>query len=93
MEKETLKRKIQDEIENATERKMRYTMYLKGEIQIIADYCSDSKNSNNLLMAIKMVKAHAEKMDSYMHSIIESDCKLDSLEWMLDEIEEGGTNE
>lgn len=94
MEKEKTIRKIQDEIENVTERKMRYTGYLKEELKIVADYCKDEPAGDYLWAAVKMIKAHADKMDTYLHNILEADCKLDSLEWVLDELnEEGGSNE
>lgn len=94
MKNQTTIRKIQDEIENVTERKMRYTGYLKEELKIIATYCKEEPAGDYLWAAVKMIKAHADKMDTYLHNILESDCKLDSLEWVLDELnEEGGSNE
>lgn len=89
MEKDKLIRMIQDEIENASERKMRYTLYLQHELEIIKKCCE----YKDFFSAGKSIKAHSDMIESHRHTILEQECKLDVLEWQLDEIEKGGNNE
>lgn len=90
MENQTTIRKIQNEIIELGKKKDRYVIWVKQELTLIKSYTEDE----DIWSATRTLKAHIDKIEQYKATIIATECRIDSLEWVLDELtEEGGDNE
>ena len=90
MEKEKTISKIQNEIYELEMKKDRYVIWVKQELTLIKSYTEDE----DIWSATRTLKAHIDKIEQYKATILATECRIDSLEWVLDELnEEGGSNE
>lgn len=99
MKKESTIEKIKNEIEEVNERKMRYSIWVEQEFELIRRLVSkdnlkaSSVDSSTVWGAVSTLKAHTDKLIQYKGVIKSCTETLDSLEWILDMMEEGGQDE
>lgn len=82
MKEESTIRKIQDEISELKSKKDRYTIWVKQELTLIKNYSEDP----DIWSATRTLKAHIDKIEQYKTTILATECRIESLEWVLNDL-------